>query len=520
MYSIMQMNTIGGHIRAIADQHIPLTEAVTKIESHQMEQAIMFERSLRAGETMKASSHSAELFKHAQHAFEELAGEVDNEIKQAEELTLHSMKTALTEEERKSFSQVLDHLKVIEAEHQDFDHHVEQVFELLSKGEMHEAHQLAEKIEHEEEQLDKELETFLMTVEKFTEEAVISAEHTEEAAFSMMLIMTLSGIIFGTGFSLVMLRTIMGMLGCEPSVLQAIAHSVAEGNLTNKACLSPQSNRGVAGYINTMVHKLRDILEHVQNATAQVASGSAEISNSSQQLANGATQQAASVEETSAAMEEMTANISHNSDNASQTEKISSSTAGSAQKTGKAVRQAVEAMKEISDKISIIEEIARQTNLLALNAAIEAARAGEHGKGFAVVAAEVRKLAERSQSAAGEITQLSASSMGVAEEAGRMLDKLVPDIQRTAELVQEISAASSEQNDGVGQINQAIHSLDQVIQSNAGASEEMSATAQELSANAAQLQESISFFRLDGSTSSTPDSGSASQPLPALSYQN
>ena len=184
-------------------------------------------------------------------------------------------------------------------------------------------------------------------------------------------------------------------------------------------------------------------------------------------------------------------------DNAELTEKIALKSAADATESGKAVTETVGAMKEIAGKISIIEEIARQTNLLALNAAIEAARAGEHGKGFAVVASEVRKLAERSQTAAGEISQLSASSVEVAEKAGAMLAKLVPDIQKTAELVQEISAASKEQTSGADQINAAIQQLNQVIQQNAGAAEEMSSTAEELSSQAQQLQGTIAFFKVD-----------------------
>jgi len=199
-------------------------------------------------------------------------------------------------------------------------------------------------------------------------------------------------------------------------------------------------------------------------------------------------------------MEQMSANIQQNADNASQPEQIAVKASKDAKESGAAVTSAVTAMNEIATKISIIEEIARQTNLLALNAAIEAARAGEHGKGFAVVAAEVRKLAERSQTAAGEISELSSTSVDVAEKAGQMLNQLVPDIQKTAELVQEISAASNEQNAGVEQINSAIQQLDQVVQQNASATEEMASTAEELSSQAQQLQDTIDFFKVNGAS--------------------
>jgi methyl-accepting chemotaxis protein len=194
-------------------------------------------------------------------------------------------------------------------------------------------------------------------------------------------------------------------------------------------------------------------------------------------------------------MEEMVSNIKQNADNAQQTDKIANKSAKDGQDSGKSVLQAVEAMKEIASKISIIEEIARQTNLLALNAAIEAARAGEHGKGFAVVAAEVRKLAERSQKAAGEINKLSGTTVKTSETAGEMLGKLVPDIQRTAELVQEISAASREQDTGAEQINKALQQLEQVIQQNAAAAEEMASTTEELTGQADQLVGALAFFR-------------------------
>ena len=246
-----------------------------------------------------------------------------------------------------------------------------------------------------------------------------------------------------------------------------------------------------------MVVKLREVISQVRGAVDNVSSGSQAMSASSEEMSQGATEQAAAAEEASSSIEQMTANIRQNADNAVQTEKIAIRAANDARDGGQAVNQTVAAMKEIAGKINIIEEIARQTNLLALNAAIEAARAGEHGRGFAVVAAEVRKLAERSQKAAAEINALSTSSVAVAEQAGQMLAAMVPNIQKTAELVQEIAAASREQDAGAGQIGKSIEQLDGVIQQNASASEEMAATAEELSGQAEKLAEMIQFFQLD-----------------------
>ena len=252
----------------------------------------------------------------------------------------------------------------------------------------------------------------------------------------------------------------------------------------------------MAKALNTMCANLSDVVQNVKAAADNVAAGSMELSSSSQQMSQGATEQAAAAEEASSSMEQMSANIRQNADNAMETEKIAMKSADVAKDGGQAVAETVGAMKDIAEKISIIEEIARQTNLLALNAAIEAARAGEHGKGFAVVASEVRKLAERSQNAAAEISELSGSSVEIAERAGSMLGEMVPDIQRTAELVQEISASSKEQDTGADQINKAIQQLDSVIQQNASASEEMASTSEELSSQAEQLQDSIAFFTI------------------------
>ena len=294
--------------------------------------------------------------------------------------------------------------------------------------------------------------------------------------------------------------------------ITAAAEEISNGNLTvDIRERSPQDKLMQA--LASMVAGLTRTVSDIRAIAGEVSAASQSISTASIQVSKGASAQAAAAEEASSSMEEMVSNIKQNADNAQQTDKIANKSAKDAQESGKSVLEAVAAMKEIANKISIIEEIARQTNLLALNAAIEAARAGEHGKGFAVVAAEVRKLAERSQKAAGEINQLSATTLKVSEKSGEMLDKLVPDIQRTAELVQEISAASKEQDTGAEQINKALQQLEQVIQQNASASEEMASTTEELTGQSDQLVSALSFFHTGDEDSGRQHKPGAGKPV-------
>jgi methyl-accepting chemotaxis protein len=274
--------------------------------------------------------------------------------------------------------------------------------------------------------------------------------------------------------------------------------SVATGDLTQQLEVSTSDEVGkLAESMRAMRDRLAGVVDDVRRAGDNVASGSRQMSESAEHMSQGATEQASNTEEVSSSMEEMDSNIQQTADNAQETEKIALKAADDAEQGGRAVRQTVDAMRNIAEKITIIDEIARNTNLLALNAAIEAARAGEQGKGFAVVASEVRKLAERSQKAAGEISDLSTNTVETAEEAGTRLEAVVPDIRRTAELVQEISASSAEQRSGSRQVNKALAQLDQIVQQNASKAEEMSSMAEELAGQADHLRETMSFFNID-----------------------
>ncbi|HKK71808.1 MAG TPA: methyl-accepting chemotaxis protein [Candidatus Krumholzibacteria bacterium] len=421
-------------LTAIAGHHDEFHETIEAIKTN-----------LAAGRDAAADEAHEELMVHAQHVFEyfdELRAEADRVASIYETMTL----------------------KLVVDSKQGREHSFETLHELTD------------------------------LVEEQAAEKTVNAEQVASRAQTVGIVGMTVGALLAMALGWVITRMITRpvLAGVE------FAQRMAKGDLTADLDIHQKDEIGrLAASLNDMVERLRSVVGDVGSAASNVATGSEELSTSSTKLSKGSTEQAASVEEVSSSMEEMAGNIRQNTENAAQTEQIATKASQMATDGGQAVEETVAAMNQIAERIGIVGEIAGQTNLLALNAAIEAARAGEHGKGFAVVASEVRKLAERSQKSAAEISELSTNSVEVATRAGEYLQQIVPDIQKTADLVQEISAASREQNSGAEQINMAIQQLDDVIQQNASASEEMAATSEELAGQADQLQQNVGFFRVD-----------------------
>jgi methyl-accepting chemotaxis protein len=439
-----------------------------------------------------SSFEKTKLIEELENEFNNLAQITDKELKEAEEICKNSISHEKKEKEIKEFQDVLKVLTKIDEEHTAFETEAEGLFESVALGNIILIAEQEQIIEKEDKDLSYEIDSLLQAIEGYTAEAAFLAESHEKEATVVNIALILIAVLIGF-----IISYMLSSLITKPIIYTVeLAKNISNGDLTQTIKIEQDDEIGqMSEALSLMVVKLKQVVTEIIKGSDNIASASHQISSSSQELSQGANEQAASVEEISSTMEQMASNIGQNTENAGQTDKIATIAQKGIQDISNQSKETIHANKLISDNINIITDIAFQTNILALNAAVEAARAGEHGKGFAVVAAEVRKLAERSKVAAGEIIGLAKNSLELSEQAGKKMEEILPEVVKTTQLVQEISSASQEQNNGATQVSGAIQQLNSVIQQYAASSEELATSSEEMNSQAEQLRDIIGFFK-------------------------